>query len=270
MRAMPTDALRAAAHAFNQHHFHRCHELVEEAWREADAECRPLLQGLIQVSCALLKAEQGARGPALRLFDRALRNLSHYAETAEMGTFLQQVRSSREKLACMQAGGFEPSWVPAWPGGLVALEAPNARLYNTGGGTPMQITRRFRFSAAHRYYDEALSPEENARLFGKCAGAHGHGHNYVLDVAVRGPLDPKTGMIVNLKDLKAAVDDLVIERYDFKHLNFDTEDFKGTQPTCEQLAVTIWNLLDGRIPGCELARIRLYESDELFVEYEGR
>ena len=134
----------------------------------------------------------------------------------------------------------------------------------------MLITRRFRFSAAHRYYDESLSPEENQRLFGKCAGAHGHGHNYVLDVTVRGLIDPQTGMIVNLKDLKAAVNARVIERYDFKHLNFDLDDFRGTQPTCERIAIAIWQRLEGRIPGCELARLRLYESDDLFVEYEGR
>lgn len=77
-------------------------------------------------------------------------------------------------------------------------------------------------------------------------------------------------MIVNLKDLKAAVTERVIERYDFKHLNFDVDDFKGTQPTCEQIAVKVWELLDGKIPGCELARLRVYESDELFAEYEGR
>lgn len=134
----------------------------------------------------------------------------------------------------------------------------------------MLITRRFRFSAAHRYDDPSLSAEENQRLFGKCAGAHGHGHNYVLDVTVRGPIDPRTGMIVNLKDLKAAVNARVIERYDFKHLNFDLDDFQGTQPTCEQIAIAIWKLLDGQIPGCELARLRLYESDDLFVEYEGQ
>lgn len=133
----------------------------------------------------------------------------------------------------------------------------------------MLITRRFRFSAAHRYYDESLSPEENQRLFGKCAGQHGHGHNYVLDVSVRGAIDPKTGMIVNLKDLKAAVNARVIARWDFKHLNFDVDDFRGTQPTCEQIAVTAWKLLDGKIPGCELARVRVYESEELFAEYEG-
>ncbi|MBO9539213.1 6-carboxytetrahydropterin synthase [bacterium] len=133
----------------------------------------------------------------------------------------------------------------------------------------MLITRRFKFAAAHRYYDEALSPEENQRLFGQCATRYGHGHNYVVDVSVRGTIDPKTGMIVNLKDLKAVVQERVISRYDFKHLNFDMDDFKETQPTCEAIAIRIWELLDGLIPGCELARVRVYESEDLFAEYEG-
>lgn len=133
----------------------------------------------------------------------------------------------------------------------------------------MLITRRFKFAAAHRYYDEALSQEENRRLFGACASQYGHGHNYVLDVSVRGAIDPKTGMIVNLKDLKAVVQEHVISRYDFKHLNFDLTDFESTQPTTEALAVRIWELLEGRIPGCELARVRVFESDDLYAEYEG-
>ncbi|HEY9857720.1 MAG TPA: 6-carboxytetrahydropterin synthase [Stenomitos sp.] len=133
----------------------------------------------------------------------------------------------------------------------------------------MLITKRFKFAAAHRYYDEALSPEENRHLFGACATQYGHGHNYVLDVSVCGPIDPKTGMIVNLKDLKEVVKDRVIARYDFKHLNFDLDDFQATQPTTEAIAIQIWELLDGRIPGCELARVRVYESDDLYAEYEG-
>ena len=133
----------------------------------------------------------------------------------------------------------------------------------------MLITRRFKFAAAHRYYDESLSPEENQRLFGRCATPYGHGHNYVLDVSVRGRIDPRTGMVVNLKDLKEVVKLRVVDRYDFKHLNFDLDDFKDTQPTTEAIAIQVWTLLDGQIPGCELARVRVYESDDLFAYYEG-
>lgn len=131
------------------------------------------------------------------------------------------------------------------------------------------LTRRFRFSAAHRYYDEGLSLEENRARFGACATIHGHGHNYVLDVSVRGSIDPRTGMIVNLKDLKQVVQERVIARYDHTHLNFDLDDFAQTQPTTEVLTLRIWELLEGQLPGCQLARIRVFESDDLFAEYEG-
>lgn len=133
----------------------------------------------------------------------------------------------------------------------------------------MLITRRFQFAAAHRYYDASRSPAENQALFGPCANPHGHGHNYLLDVAVRGTLDPHTGMIVNLKDLKAAVEERVLARYDHRHLNLDVDDFADTQPTSEALALKIWELLDGHIPGCRLARVTVHESDTLFAEYEG-
>ncbi|MEB3187110.1 MAG: 6-carboxytetrahydropterin synthase [bacterium] len=134
----------------------------------------------------------------------------------------------------------------------------------------MIITRRFKFSAAHLYRDPDLTPEENRARFGACYSEYGHGHNYVLDVSVRGAVDPRTGMIVNLKDLKQVVQERVIARYDHKHLNFEVEDFRETLPTTEALVLRIWDLLDGRIPGCDLAKIRLYEHDELFAEYAGQ
>ena len=133
----------------------------------------------------------------------------------------------------------------------------------------MIITRRFKFAAAHLYRDASLTPEENRARFGACYSEYGHGHNYVLDVSVRGLVDPSTGMIVNLKDLKAAVQGLVIDRYDHKHLNFEVDDFGDTQPTTEAIALRIWDLLQGRIPGCDLARIRVYEHEDLFAEYSG-
>ncbi|MNR80414.1 6-carboxy-5,6,7,8-tetrahydropterin synthase [compost metagenome] len=262
--------MRDALAAFNRREFHYSHELFERDWLRAEAAQKPFYQGLIQVAAAYYKLELGQVEPAVRLFRRALPKLAPWRDFELLEAALRHVR---ETLQALERGGDARQAydeAPCLPEALASVEMGDWRLYNTSGGTNMLITRRFRFSAAHRYYDESLSPEENQRLFGKCAGAHGHGHNYVLDVAVRGPIDPKTGMIVNLKDLKAVVNERVVERYDFKHLNFDVDDFKGTQPTCEQIAVTVWKLLDGRIPGCELARVRVYESDELFAEYEGQ
>jgi 6-pyruvoyltetrahydropterin/6-carboxytetrahydropterin synthase len=267
---MTSDSFAEGLEAFNCRDFYRCHEILESVWHRATPRTRPFYQGLIQVTCAYYKLEQGLVGPAKRLFRRGLANLAPCTDTEPMAGVLRDVRAALDAIERGAAPEAVLLQAPCLPVGLASVEVAFWRLYNTSGGTFMLITRRFRFSAAHRYYDESLSPEENQRLFGKCASAHGHGHNYVLDVTVRGPIDPKTGMIVNLKDLKAAVNARVIERYDFKHLNFDVDDFKATQPTCEQIAVTIWNLLDGQIPGCELARLRVYESDELFAEYEGQ
>jgi 6-pyruvoyltetrahydropterin/6-carboxytetrahydropterin synthase len=132
--------------------------------------------------------------------------------------------------------------------------------------TTMLITRVFKFSASHRYYDDAWSPEKNWEVFGPCSYPNGHGHNYLLEVSIKGHVDPQTGMIINLKDLKAVVDQEVIKRYDHRHLNLDVDDFAGTQPTTEQVAVAIWTRLVDKMPIGDLARIRLWENDELYSE----
>lgn len=130
------------------------------------------------------------------------------------------------------------------------------------------ISRRFDFSASHRYYRDDWSEQENERVFGLCARPNGHGHNYTLEVAVSGEPDPATGMVVNLVDLKAAVDGVLVG-FDHKHLNLDTPWFADRQPTTENLAVTLWGLIDDALSGGRLSRIRLYETDDLFVEYDG-
>jgi 6-pyruvoyltetrahydropterin/6-carboxytetrahydropterin synthase len=130
----------------------------------------------------------------------------------------------------------------------------------------MLITRIFKFAASHRYYDENWSPEQNWQVFGPCSNRHGHGHNYLLEVSITGRVDPQTGMIINLKDLKEVVDREVIQRYDHRHLNLDVDDFAGTQPTTEQIAVAIWTRLVAKMPVGELARIRLWENDDLYAE----
>lgn len=130
------------------------------------------------------------------------------------------------------------------------------------------ISRRFDFSASHRYYRSDWGEEENRRAFGLCALPNGHGHNYALEVAVSGEPDPVTGMVVNLVDLKAAVEG-ALEGFDHKHLNLDTPWFADRQPTTENIAVVLWDLIGAALPGGSLARIRLYEADDLYVEYFG-
>jgi 6-pyruvoyltetrahydropterin/6-carboxytetrahydropterin synthase len=138
------------------------------------------------------------------------------------------------------------------------------------------ITRRFDFSASHRYYRPEWSEEENARVFGLCALPNGHGHNYTLEVSVAGEPDTDTGMVINLVDLKAAVDGVLVQ-FDHKHLNLDTPYFQDAIPTTENLAAVLWRLIDESFQGlrangkghARLARMRLHEADDLFVEYYG-
>jgi len=128
------------------------------------------------------------------------------------------------------------------------------------------VTRKLEFAAAHFYHNPDLSPEENRRVFGKCNNPHGHGHNYVLEVAIAGDPDPKTGMILDLKELKELLDQEVTQRMDHRHLNFEVPELAGKIPTCEEIARVIWILLEPKIRHGHLERVRLYESPDLFVD----
>jgi 6-pyruvoyltetrahydropterin/6-carboxytetrahydropterin synthase len=130
-------------------------------------------------------------------------------------------------------------------------------------------TRRFEFSAAHRYWRDDWSQERNERVFGKCTSPYGHGHNYTLDVTVAGTPDPVTGMIMNMVDLKAIVN-AILEAFDHRHLNEDTPYFKERIPTTENIVRVLWGLIAPRMPeGVALARLRLYEMADLWAEYDG-
>lgn len=143
-------------------------------------------------------------------------------------------------------------------------------------GTPLRgddrviyLTRKIEFSAAHYYHNPRLSPEENRRLFGKCNNPRGHGHNYVLEVTVAGEPDPKTGMVLDLKELKQILQREVMDVFDHKFLNDEVPPLKGLIPTSENIAVALWKLLDAKIPGARLHHLRLYETPDLFVDYYG-
>lgn len=130
-------------------------------------------------------------------------------------------------------------------------------------------TRRFEFSASHRYWREDWSKEQNEHVFGKCTSPYGHGHNYTLDVTVKGAVDPITGMVMNITDLKALVG-TVLEAFDHKYLNEDTPYFKQHIPTTENIVRVLWGLIAPRMPeGVALARLRLYEMPDLWAEYDG-
>lgn len=131
----------------------------------------------------------------------------------------------------------------------------------------MLVTRRFYFSSAHRYYLRDLTEEENFKIFGVYSKLHGH--NYVLDVTVEGEIDPKTGMVINTKELDELISPIV-ELVDHKNLNEDVPYFKENLPTTENIAIFFWNKIEPILPkAVKLKKITLRESEDLWVEYEG-
>jgi 6-pyruvoyltetrahydropterin/6-carboxytetrahydropterin synthase len=131
------------------------------------------------------------------------------------------------------------------------------------------LTRKTEFSSAHYYWVDAWSEEENLRVFGKCANRNGHGHNYTLEVSVAGEVDPASGFVVDLKALKEILEREVVKYYDHRHLNLEVPEFRATVPTTENIAIAIWNRLDGKIPNARLHRVRVYEMPDLFADYYG-
>ncbi|HEX4022698.1 MAG TPA: 6-carboxytetrahydropterin synthase [Acidobacteriaceae bacterium] len=131
------------------------------------------------------------------------------------------------------------------------------------------LTRKAEFSASHYYYIDAWSPEENLRVFGKCANRNGHGHNYTLEVTVEGKVDAVSGFVVDLKALKEVIDREVVQVYDHRHLNLEVPEFRAMLPTTENIAIAIWRRLEAKINGAKLRRIRVYEMPDLFADYCG-
>ncbi|OGU52118.1 MAG: 6-pyruvoyl tetrahydrobiopterin synthase [Ignavibacteria bacterium GWC2_36_12] len=131
------------------------------------------------------------------------------------------------------------------------------------------ITRRERFSAAHRLYKTGLSDEENFKLYGLCSNPNWHGHNYVLEVVVKGEVDPETGYLLDLKDLKEIIRKRVIEKVDHKNLNLDTDFMKGIIPSAENITIAIWNQLVDKIPKGALHSVKLFETENNYFEYKG-
>lgn len=133
------------------------------------------------------------------------------------------------------------------------------------------ITRRERFNAAHKLYNEKWSSEKNTEVFGKCANANWHGHNFDLIVTVKGEVNPDTGFVINLKDLSTLIRRRVIDKLDHTNLNLDVDFMLGIMPSTENLAIEIWRQLDGEIAalGAALHCIKLVETENNYVEYFG-
>ena len=131
------------------------------------------------------------------------------------------------------------------------------------------VTRRMTFSASHRLHNPALTPEENLRLFGQCNHANGHGHNFDVEVTVAGDIDPHTGMVFNLSELKAVMTEVIEKDFDHKHLNLDVPAFKDLPPTAENIAVVLWRRLEPRLPKGLLYEVRLRETENNVVTFRG-
>ena len=132
----------------------------------------------------------------------------------------------------------------------------------------LYLSRRYRFSASHRLHSAQLGEDENQRVYGKCNNPYGHGHNYVVEVAVSGPVDQATGMIANLNDLDAFVDLEVIGPFDHKYLNEEIEEFRENVPTTENICIEIFNRLS-QFPRATLERVRVEETGLNSFEYAG-
>jgi 6-pyruvoyltetrahydropterin/6-carboxytetrahydropterin synthase len=131
------------------------------------------------------------------------------------------------------------------------------------------VTRQVHFNAGHRLFNPARSSAWNERTFGPCANRNGHGHNYVLEVTVRGRPDPSTGYVVDLGDLKGILERAIVRPCDHRNLNKDVDFLKGVIPTAENLVVAFWKRIAPRIRAGELHCVRLFETPRNFAEYRG-
>ncbi len=134
----------------------------------------------------------------------------------------------------------------------------------------MVISKKIEFSASHICRSAQLSDAENERVYGAAANPLGHGHNYIVEVAIEGEPDPVTGMILNLRDLRDILEERVLSVYDHRLLNREVPPFDAVVPTVENIAIDIWNRIQPRINGrAKLYSVKVHETDELAVEYRG-
>lgn len=134
----------------------------------------------------------------------------------------------------------------------------------------MKICRRETFNAAHRLFREEWDDAKNLEVFGKCSHPNYHGHNYVLEVWLEGAIDPITGFVVDLKTLKNIILEEIIERFDHRNLNLDCPEFKNLNPTTENIAVVIWNILRAKIDHKFKIEVQISETEKNKVLYTGK
>ncbi|OUT99153.1 MAG: 6-pyruvoyl tetrahydrobiopterin synthase [Flammeovirgaceae bacterium TMED32] len=133
--------------------------------------------------------------------------------------------------------------------------------------TKVSIFRKEHFNAAHRLHNPSLSDTENAKIFGRCNNANYHGHNYDLIVKLMGEVDATTGYVYDMKLLSDIIKENILDRFDHKNLNLDVKEFESLNPTAENIAITIYEILKSKIEKRYEIKILLYETERNFVEY---
>ena len=134
----------------------------------------------------------------------------------------------------------------------------------------MRVCRRATFNAAHRLFRKDWSDEKNSAVFGKCNNPNFHGHNYVLEVWIEGAIDTETGYVIDLKIVKDLIKNEITDRFDHKNLNLDCNEFLNLNPTAENIAVVCWNLLRAELDTKYELSIKLWETENNLVEYNGQ
>ncbi len=134
----------------------------------------------------------------------------------------------------------------------------------------MKVCRRTTFNAAHRLFNQDWSDEKNKEVFGKCSNPNFHGHNYVLETWVEGEVNPETGYVIDLKALKEIINNEISERFDHRNLNLDCPEFANLKPSAENIAIVIYNILRPLVEERYGLTIRLWETENNVVEYNGK
>lgn len=141
--------------------------------------------------------------------------------------------------------------------------------YDCGAPDMVSLTQTFEFAAAHRLFCPQLTEERNKTTFGKCMNPNGHGHNYRLEVTVRGKPDETTGVVLPVGELESVVKDRVLDAFDHKHLNEDCDAFRDLNPTVENIVRVIWSKLEGRFGAARLECVRVWETSKTAATYRG-
>jgi 6-pyruvoyltetrahydropterin/6-carboxytetrahydropterin synthase len=131
------------------------------------------------------------------------------------------------------------------------------------------LTRKEHFCASHRLFNPIFSEQKNLELYGKCAYANGHGHNYEIEVTIAGEPEKDTGMILDLKKLADIIEAEILVKVDHRHLNFDVDFLRDIIPTAENLSMVFWNIIRPKISAGRLYAVRVYETPNNYAEYRG-